>query len=145
MRETCDSSSRTNRCTVSVHLNDCQVIEDHIAADGIVAGCCRVVVNQTTGHPEALCTTVVVNATAIYVSMVAGDLACVEGEDTVVEDTTTVAGCVTTDDLTVSGLIHDSEHTVVNDDTTISDSACERTVNDMSVQIQHHRCVCRYF
>ena len=132
--------------TACVDLHNCQVIECYFTFDSRITAC-RVIVNQATGHPEALCVgigDVVIDTTTHLIGMVALDLATVEGERTIVVHTTTFAGCVTTGDLTVASLVHDSEHTVIDDDTTVSDSACERTVNSMSVQFEKYGLVRRY-
>ena len=132
--------------TACVHLHNRQVIECYFTFDSRIRTSC-VTVNQTAGHPEALCIRigdVVIDTTTHLIGMVTCNLAGVEGERTVVVHTTTFAGCVTTHDLTVAGLVHDSEHTVVDDDATVSDNACERTVDDMSVQFQKYGLVRRY-
>ena len=126
---------------VRVDLYHSLSVEDHLTSDSRVGSCC-VALYQTAGHPESLLTSVVIYTTAEG-SYVAGDLTAVEGQNAVVENTTTVAGCLTADDLTAEG-VHDSERTVVDDDTTVFNCLCEVTVDSKAVQFQHNGLACRY-
>ena len=125
---------------IRIDLYHCLSVEDNLTADSRVACRSRVALDQTAGHPEALLTAVVIYTTAED-CYVAGDLTAVEGERTVVENTTTVAGCLTAGDLSFT---HDSKGSVIDDDTTIHYCARERAVNNVSVQFQHDGLACRY-
>ena len=74
--------------------------------------------------------------------MVSGNLTAVQGERTVVDDTTTVVAVVTTLDLTFA---HDCQRTIVDDDASVSLCACEVSVQVKTVQVKHYRLACRYY
>ena len=121
-----------------IDLDSCVLVKDHLTADSRIAVGC-VIIDQTAGHPEALCTTVIVYTTADS-SCVAGDLTAIERKDTVIEHTTTVAGCLTTRDLAFT---HDSQRTVVNDHATLCYCIAQVTVDGKAVQFEYDGLACR--
>ena len=143
--QTCDSGCCADGRTACVNLYYGEVAERHITLDSRIAAS-RVTVNQTTGHPEAYCAVVgyAVVYTCALCGVVSGNLTTVQGERTVVHNTTTVAGIVTTADLCTTYVVRNSQRTVINDHASVSLCCAEVTIQGVTVQVKYDCLTYRY-